>query len=175
VFDAWTEANGPHSSNFCAGFVDGYKAQWTSLAPGIMQRIQQSTTQSSGINIKGSNNDVAVNQQVNNNIGGQNGYCSGSGYGHSSPPSSFSDIVVLMDMPDIHLPSQLQSRLLEYVRCVVREENENIQFIIVTNSSALIDKATAEELFMLMPSQQLAEGSNQFVKVSDANMCLMPL
>jgi hypothetical protein len=58
---------------------------------------------------------------------------------------------------------------------VVREENENIQFIIVTNSSALMDKATAEELFILMPSQQLAECSNQLVKLSDATMCTMPL
>ena len=87
---------------------------------------------------------------------------------------SFSDIVVLMDMPGIYLPPQLQSRLLEYVRFVVKE-NENIQFIIVTNSSALIDKATAEELFILMPSQQLAEGSNQLVKVSDATMPAMRL
>jgi len=86
---------------------------------------------------------------------------------------SFSDIVVLMDMPGLYLPPQLQSRLLEYVRSVAREENENIQVIIVTNFSALIDKATTEELFMLMPSQQLAEGSNQLVKVSDANTCVM--
>jgi hypothetical protein len=88
---------------------------------------------------------------------------------------SFSDIVVLMDMPGLYLPPQLQSRVLEYVRSVAREENENIQVIIVTNSSALIDKATTEELFMLMPSQQLAEGSNQLVKVSDANTCVMRL
>jgi hypothetical protein len=54
---------------------------------------------------------------------------------------------------------------------VVKEENENIQFIIVTSSAALIEKATTEELFMLMPSQQLTEGSNQLVKGSDANMC----
>jgi len=58
-----------------------------------------------------------------------------------------------MDMPGLYIQPQLQSRLLDYVRCVVREENENILFIIVTSSSALIDKATAEELFMLMPSQ----------------------
>jgi predicted ATP-dependent endonuclease of OLD family len=62
--------------------------------------------------------------------------------------ASSSDIVVLMDMPDIYLLHQLILPLLEYIRSVVREEIENIQFIIVTNSSALIDKATAEELFM---------------------------
>jgi predicted ATP-dependent endonuclease of OLD family len=86
---------------------------------------------------------------------------------------SISDIIVLMDMPGLRLPPQLQSRLLDYIRSIVREENENIQFIIVTNSSALIDKATTEELFMLMPSQQLAEGSNQLVKVSDSDMCFV--
>lgn len=79
-----------------------------------------------------------------------------------SDERSFSDVVVLMDMPGLYLPPQSQSKLLEYFRSIVRKENENIQFIIVTNSSALIDKATAEELFML-PSQQLAEGSNQLV------------
>ncbi len=78
-----------------------------------------------------------------------------------------------MDMPGLYLQPQLQSRLLDYIRSVVNEENENIQFIIITCSSALIDKANAEELFMLMPSQQLAEGSNQLVKVTDANMYLV--
>jgi predicted ATP-dependent endonuclease of OLD family len=92
-----------------------------------------------------------------------------------SDGSSFQDIAVLMDMPGLYLQPQLQSKLLEYFRSIVREENENIQFIIVTSSSTLIDTATIEELFMLMPSQQLAKGSNQLVKISDANMCLMPL
>ena len=74
-------------------------------------------------------------------------------------------------MPGLYFPPQLQSRLLEYVRSVVKEANEDIQFIIVTSSAALIDKADAEELFMLRPSEQLSEGSNQLVKVSDATIC----
>ena len=61
---------------------------------------------------------------------------------------SISDIIVLMDMPGLRLPPQLQSRLLEYVRSVVREDG-NFQFIIVTSSSALIDKATTEELVII--------------------------
>jgi predicted ATP-dependent endonuclease of OLD family len=69
---------------------------------------------------------------------------------------SFSDIVVLIDMPGLYLQPQLQSRLLDYFRSVIREENVSIQFIIVTNSCTLIDKATSEELFMLVPSRQLA-------------------
>jgi predicted ATP-dependent endonuclease of OLD family len=79
-----------------------------------------------------------------------------------------------MDMPDLHLLPQSQSRLLEYIRSVVREDNENVQFIIVTNSSTFMDKVTAEELFMLMPSE-LAESSNQLVKLSDATMCQVRL
>ncbi len=77
-------------------------------------------------------------------------------------------------MPDLHLLPQSQSRLLEYIRSVVREDNENVQFIIVTNSSTFMDKVTAEELFMLMPSE-LAESSNQLVKLSDATMCQVRL
>jgi len=34
-------------------------------------------------------------------------------------------------------------------------------------------KTRTGELFMLMPSQQLAEGSNQLAKVPDENMCLI--
>jgi predicted ATP-dependent endonuclease of OLD family len=86
---------------------------------------------------------------------------------------SFSDIVVLMDMPGLYLQPQSQSRLLEYFRSIVRKENENIQVIIVTSSSNLIEKATTEELFMLMPPQP--EGTNQLVKVVDAGTCTLPL
>ena len=92
-----------------------------------------------------------------------------------SDASPFSDIIVLMDMSGLYIQPQSQSRLLEYVRSVVREEDENIQFIIVTSSSALVEKATNEELFMLMPSQQLTESSNQLVKVVAAGKCPLPL
>jgi predicted ATP-dependent endonuclease of OLD family len=78
--------------------------------------------------------------------------------------SDHDDIVVLMDIPNLLVPPQLQAALLEHFRSIVRQENENIQFIIVTSSSILIDKATTEEAFKLMPSQQLAQGCNQLVK-----------
>lgn len=81
VYDKWTEANGPHTSNFCAGFIDGYNAQWNALAQYHSQSIQQRTSLSSGVNIKGDNNRVTVNQQVNNNVGGQNGYGYSGGHG----------------------------------------------------------------------------------------------
>jgi hypothetical protein len=90
-----------------------------------------------------------------------------------SDASSYSDVVVLMDMPGARLPSQLQSLLLEYIRSVVREEDERIQFIIVTSRSDLFDKATSEERFMLLPSEHLAKDSNQLVKVSYEQMYLM--
>jgi hypothetical protein len=74
-----------------------------------------------------------------------------------SDERSLPDIVVLMNMPGLYFQPHSQSRVQEYSRSVVKEENENSQFIIVTNSSPLIDKANAKELFMLMSSQQLAE------------------
>jgi hypothetical protein len=89
--------------------------------------------------------------------------------------SDYDDIAVLMDIPNLLVTPQLKAALLEHFRSIVRQENENIQFIIVTSSSALINKATTEEGFMLMPSQQLAQGCNQLVKASDGNMCLMPV
>jgi len=88
--------------------------------------------------------------------------------------SNCRDTVVLMDSPSPFLSHDLQSRLLEYLRATV-EEDGNIQFIIVTGSPALIDKATAEELFMLMPPDRPVGSVNQLVKASDMNMCLTPI
>lgn len=83
------------------------------------------------------------------------------------------DTVVLIDLPNLLLPREIQSQLLEYFRFIAKEKNENIQFIIVTDSRALIDKAYAEgELFMMMPAEQVEGGANQLVKVNDTNMCL---
>jgi len=79
---------------------------------------------------------------------------------------------VVIDSPSPFLSREQQSRLLDYLRAIVKEENENIQFIIVTNSPALIANATAEELFMLIPTERLVGGTNQLVKASNTNMCL---
>src|SRR5438105_2310531 len=68
VYDDWTAAHGPHTSTFCAGFIDGYNAQWSSL--GGDSRAKVSTSQDSNVNIKGNNNRVVVNQQVNNGNSG---------------------------------------------------------------------------------------------------------
>jgi hypothetical protein len=85
VYDKWTDANGPHSSNFCAGFIDGYNVQWNALLVYHNQNIQQMISLSSGVNIKGDNNRVTVNQQFNNNMGGQNSDdSSGSSRGYNS-------------------------------------------------------------------------------------------
>lgn len=78
-----------------------------------------------------------------------------------------------MDSPNPFLPCELQSRLLEYFRSVVEEEDlKNVQFIIVTGSIAFVSNATSEELFMLVSPQKLEKGSNQLLKVSDVNMCI---
>ena len=80
-----------------------------------------------------------------------------------------------MDVPNLLVPPQLLAASLEHLRSTVREENENIQFIFVTSSFDLIHIANTDEVFMLMPSQQLAECSNQLVKVFDANMRLITI
>jgi hypothetical protein len=82
--DAWTQSHGVHSSIFCAGFVDEYNAQWTSLSPYFMQQHwnrvnNQQIDQNSNVNIKGNNNRVTVNQNVNNNVGHESNGYDGSG------------------------------------------------------------------------------------------------
>ncbi len=82
--DAWTQSHGPHSSNFCTGFVDGYNGKLTSLVPYFMQQHwnrvnNQQTDQNSNVNIKGNNNRVIMNQNVNNNIGRESSGYDGSG------------------------------------------------------------------------------------------------
>jgi hypothetical protein len=71
--DAWTQSHGAHTNNFCAGFVDGYNAQWTRLAPYFMQQHwnrvnNQQIDQNGNVNIKGNSNRVTVNQNVVNNV-----------------------------------------------------------------------------------------------------------
>jgi hypothetical protein len=88
--DAWTEANGPHSSNFCAGLIDGYNAQWTSLAPNFMQQHwnrvnNQQIGQNSNRRIDGNGNRVVVNQGASNSAGSEGSSSSGSN-GHGFQP-----------------------------------------------------------------------------------------
>lgn len=69
-----------HTPNYCAGYTDGYRAQWHAIY--VYHHLQtQSIDQSSSVNIKGNNNRIVVNQQANNGV---NQPVSVYGYGHSS-------------------------------------------------------------------------------------------
>jgi hypothetical protein len=57
-----------HTANYCAGYTDGYRAQWHAIY--VYHHPQtQSIEQSSNVNIRGNNNRVVVNQQASNNVG----------------------------------------------------------------------------------------------------------
>jgi hypothetical protein len=84
-----------HTSNYCAGFIDGYNAQWTSLAPGFMSwhwarvsqqfKADQQVDQNSNVSINGDNNRVMENQQASNNADQQTG--NNDGYAVNYPNS----------------------------------------------------------------------------------------
>lgn len=73
------------------------------------------------------------------------------------------DLVMLVDTPELHLHPELQSRLLEYLRDIVREEG--IQFIMTTHSPVLINEARYEELYVLTMPENI-DGYNQLQKVT---------
>lgn len=75
------------------------------------------------------------------------------------------DLVVLIDEPELHLHPALQARLLDYFRKIVR--SGSIQFVIATHSSTFIDASTYEELYLLTPSLDLPESTNQLVRLTD--------
>jgi hypothetical protein len=62
-----------HSPNYCAGYVDGYRIQWTAdynyYHPyNKIGSNKQTIEQSSSVNIKGNNNRVVVNQQADQGV-----------------------------------------------------------------------------------------------------------
>jgi hypothetical protein len=57
-----------HTSNYCAGYTDGYRAQWVAeynYYHPVKQQLRQTIEQGSSVSIKGNNNRVAVTQQAN--------------------------------------------------------------------------------------------------------------
>lgn len=76
--------------------------------------------------------------------------------------NSNSDIVVLIDEPEIHLHPYLQARLLEYLRAL--SDNGQVQFIVATHSPSILDAADFDELFVLQPPSK--DGDNQLVQLA---------
>jgi len=84
------------------------------------------------------------------------------GQGSSSPASAVGDVVVLIDEPELHLHPALQVRLLEYMRGRVAQGG--VQFILATHSPTLMNAASSDELYVLVPPSE--PGGNQLVKVA---------
>ncbi|HZS53844.1 MAG TPA: AAA family ATPase [Bryobacteraceae bacterium] len=73
------------------------------------------------------------------------------------------DRVILIDEPEQHLHPDLQSKILSYMRAVVREGR--VQFVITTHSPTILDQAFDDELFALFaPSDNPAE--NQLRRIA---------
>jgi hypothetical protein len=74
------------------------------------------------------------------------------------------DMVVLIDEPELHLHPALQVRLLDYLRNIVAQGN--VQFIITTHSSTLLNASTNDELYILTPKPDWPEPSNQLIQMA---------
>jgi len=75
------------------------------------------------------------------------------------------DLVFLIDSPEAYLHPELQRRLLKYVRNSTKNKDENLQFLIATHSTTIINEAEPEELYVLLFPDQVTD--NQLVKISD--------
>ncbi len=85
--------------------------------------------------------------------------------GRSTPNE---DLIILIDTPEANLHPTLQRNFLEYMRSSVEEakvRGEQLQFIVVTHSTVMINWAKPDELyFMLFPDQ--SPDGNQITKVA---------
>lgn len=80
-----------------------------------------------------------------------------------SSPKTQTDLVVLIDEPELHLHPILEGRVLDYIRNIVSKGG--IQFVITTHSPVLLNNATFEELFLLSP--KTTDGGNQLTRLVD--------
>jgi energy-coupling factor transporter ATP-binding protein EcfA2 len=81
----------------------------------------------------------------------------------TSSPEPQTDLIVLIDEPELHLHPILEGRVLNYIRNIV--SNEKVQFVITTHSPVLLNNATFEELFLLSP--KTADNVNQLTRLVD--------
>lgn len=73
-------------------------------------------------------------------------------------------VCVLMDEPKLHLHPNLQSKVLDYIRGL--SVRENAQFIMATHSPTIVENANSDELFLLRPTEMIADGDNQLVRIA---------
>ena len=73
-------------------------------------------------------------------------------------------ICALIDEPELHLHPVLQGKILDYMR--TKAVSEDIQFIIATHSPTIVEHANSDELYLLRPSELVAEGENQLIQMA---------
>ena len=73
-------------------------------------------------------------------------------------------ICALIDEPELHLHPVLQGKVLDYMR--TKAVSEDIQFIIATHSPTIVEHANSDELYLLRPSELVAEGENQLIRMA---------
>ncbi len=78
-------------------------------------------------------------------------------------------VCVLMDEPELHLHPNLQGKVLDYLRRLT--SREAIQFILATHSLTIVEQADSNELFLLQPSETMADDAtdNQLVRIASSD------
>lgn len=83
------------------------------------------------------------------------------------------EVCVLMDEPELHLHPNLQGKILDYIRNLAIREH--VQFVLATHSPTIVEQATSDELYLLRPSETVAQDANQLSKIAsdDERLALM--
>lgn len=76
------------------------------------------------------------------------------------------DLVLVIDEPELHLHPDLQSKILSYIRFL--SIKKNIQFIISTHSTTILDQAYDDELYLLTQRNDVDGTQNQLRKIASS-------
>lgn len=71
---------------------------------------------------------------------------------------------LLIDEPELHLHPNLQAKVLDYMRQLAYQQG--VQCILATHSPTIVEYATFEELYLLMPIELVEVGGNQLVQIA---------
>ncbi|TWU49442.1 ATP-dependent nuclease [Rubripirellula reticaptiva] len=71
---------------------------------------------------------------------------------------------ILIDEPELHLHPALQVKVLDYLRTLSLLSDS--QVILTTQSTAIIENATFEELYLLRPAEHTSETENQLTQLA---------
>lgn len=73
-------------------------------------------------------------------------------------------LCVIIDEPELHLHPNLQGKILDYIRNI--SIREDIQFILASHSPTIVENSNSDELYLLRPSEMVANDENQLVQIA---------